>query len=112
MKKSTSKIKMTVDDLAIITARQFDRVDEKINALDIKIDTEINALRTEMKIGFANADKKLELKTGELDQKISKIDNKIDTVIEKIDSFLVFIAKDHEPRIQTLEKQVLELQTA
>lgn len=95
---------MTVDDLAIITARQFDRVDEKI-------DTEIDALRVEMKLGFANADQKLEIKTGELDQKISKIDTKIDIVIEKLDSVILFIAKDHEPRIQKLEKQVLELQT-
>ena len=114
MKKPTSKNKMTVDDLAIITVRQFDRVDEKIEArfdeFDNKIDTEISALRVEMIQGFANTDRKLEIKTSELDHKISKMDDKLDIVIYKLDS-VIGIVKDRGYRLNRIEDQVLEMKT-
>ncbi len=112
--------KITIDELAAITAKQFIRVDNRLSEveerLDTKIDTEIGKLRAEMLIGFANLDRKIDLKADELRTELRNdmsvmLDDKLGIVIQKLD-IVISVVQQHDVEIKQIKKDILVLKAA
>lgn len=122
MKKRVKKI--TIESLALDTAKNFNAVNRDIEDLAAmtareftvvhnKIDDKIDSLRAEMKMEFVNARKQTQLDMQEMKSDIlTTMDQKFGIVNTKLDFLISFIKDNHEPRIAKLETDVLELKAA
>lgn len=108
--------KITIDELAAITAKQFIRVDNRLSEVEERLDNKIDGLRAEMLIGFANLDRKIDLKTDELRTELRNdmsvmLDDKLGIVIQKLD-IVISVVQQHDIEIKQIKKDILVLKAA
>ena len=89
-----SKIEKEVGDLAAMTKREFDRVDERFAAVDVRFDN------LERRVGH------LELDVSELKDSVVKIEGHIGRYEIRSQNVEQILLQDHKPRIIDLEKAV------
>lgn len=96
------KKKMTIEDLAGITRKGFEKADKQFERLDRKTDKKINELARMTAKGFANVDKRL----GQMQEGLELLEAGQEEIKLRLDNVAYrFELKELEQRVFILEKK-------